>query len=182
VSKLLKELNELSEMTQRVGGLEPMLLECFNKYSSELAKDSSKFKQEGKLADGQEVLHRLKQDRNREIYLVKQKDESIAYFAVQDDGQRPMLVEVYVKKEHRKTHIFTNFILYVIHDLKRSGVEMGASHSNDTVYMLKSLYKSKKFKMTWENADTGEKIKYDPATVDKFYQNHTASAWTVILE
>jgi hypothetical protein len=159
MSKLLKELNRLSEMTQVAGVLDDRLKLNFNQYLAEVKKNPKSFKHDGDLdfGDHDQVYLRKKLNVNQSIYLIKRGEKFEAYFAVQFDGHRPLLCEAYVTAEMRGSKIFTRFVWYLKNSLKVSAVELSKVHSQDTINMLKALFKSKRFKMHWENSDTGEK-------------------------
>jgi len=164
------KLKELSEMTLRMGkagnNLANGLEYAFN--------DRKSYKHVGDIQDSN-VLHK------GDIYLiVSPKDQPVGIFQIIKNGDTALVQNMYVVSEHRKKGWMSMFLFFLKQNESYSRIQLGDIQSEDTVEAVKRIYV--RFDTNWINKRNGERVKYDPDTINNFYSIHKATDWNIVLE
>lgn len=161
------KMNDLNEMTMRVGSYEDLgkFLHTFKSY-----------KHEQHVGDI-EQFDVYKKDESPIIkYAVFDDGEPIAFFIF--DHYLNELNTSFVHSKYRKKGLFSAFLFFLKRNEGHSRIVFSELHSEDTVEAIKRIYK--RFDAFWDNGD--EKVPYSPNTIDKFYSQRKLTGWKLVLE
>lgn len=89
-----------------------------------------------------------------------------------------VVVNVYVIPENRKRGLFSAFLFFLKRNEGMHQIVLGDTQSEQTVSAVKRIYK--RFNTFW--IKDGEKIPYDPNTIDQFYSIAGPTGWQIMLE
>lgn len=87
--------------------------------------------------------------------------------------------DVWVSEEYRGQKIFSKILWFYKTRLNVNPIVLGKVHSPAMQEVVTGL---SRFKKSWENIATGERIEYSPVTADRFYSGWKVTDWRLILE
>lgn len=157
---------KISEMTQRAGNLEPSL----KRFVDNAIHRKDKFKHVGDIEEHCQVF------KFENEYLLYDSDKFIGYFFVDKPENRFRLRLAYIDGQSRGKNYFEYFIWFLVRHESVEELEISDVQSKTSEEALKKL--SYRMDLHWEK--DGNKEKYDPSTVDKYYSVKPAG-WTVVI-
>ena len=122
-----------------------------------------------------------------EQYKVYRDKDDLKNFAVFDGNylieffqidEKSILQAIYVYPRYRKQGLMSVTLFFLKNAMGFSKIILGDYHSNDTYEAVKRIYK--RFQTHWEK--DGQRVKYDPETVDQFYSLEKPTGWRLVLE
>ena len=159
----------------KAGSLDYNLSRYFKRYCD----DHSKFEHVGDI-EHYKVL------KDQDIYFLTTSDVGVAFFEVKVYGESEdlpyknssLINVVYVDAPFRGKNILEKFIWFLKKHESSSKILMGDVHSAMMVSAIQKL--SKRFDTSWVKKD--QKIKYDPAKLDDFYNSSGTTGWQIMFE
>lgn len=174
---------DLWEMTMKAGDLTKTVKIYLSQYVDELEKHPDRFEHVGDI----EQIKVFKKKENRWfIYLLMSEEIGVGYFEVHISGasekepfKNSSLIEVaYIDEKFRGKSLLEKFIWFLKKHEGTSKILIGDVHSSMMVPAIKKL--SKRFDTNWVQDE--KKVKYDPETVDEYYNTSASTGWLVMFE
>lgn len=161
------KINELTEMTLRLGDLSQHAEQFANRY-----KD--RWYNHGKhIADIEN--YKVLQDG---LYYSLWDDTTLVAVCSLSNADNTV-DDVYVNPEYRGKKIFSMMLWFFKTRLNRSPLMIGPSHSSMMQEVVKGLSRFKKY---WYNIKTNEKEPFSLDTLDNFYSHLNPTPWRLMLE
>lgn len=157
----------LSEMTMLAGSYEKLgnYLHMFNNYNLDQfhVGDIENF-----------TVYKKKNDlENR--YAIFDQNNIAGFFTMKNN----VLDVVYIVSQYRKQGLFPAIIWFLKKNEKLDQVILGSHYSYDTYQAIKKIYK--RFEKVYWLKD-GQKVTYNPDTVDQFYSLVGSTGWNLVFE
>ena len=160
----------ITEMTFRAGSYEPFL-------SKMVPYFANIYKTGGKHVGDIEHFNVFQYIEYPTQYAVFDQDKIAGFFIIEIDGT---ITAIYVLPEYRRKGLSSTVLHFCKRTLGYSKINFGKHQSNDMVEAIKHIYKL--FDTYWEKDGPGEKIKYDPSTIDQFYDRMKKTEWKLVME